>query len=1436
MESFRPYTNLVAGTLDFNARVDISSIAALKDQYPSTGLIYSSTAPCTPSLPTCTGGGYLLDTDTYYVPTAPGVKSCGPWWVPYNNTLGYTQSTLTNQATSGNGAFSYWTGCSSTGGARTIGFVQGRAMFMYYYSSSSFYYSALSTFPPLINNLAAGSGTSPFGPKIPSTATSDQTAGMGYRQWLFSTVIGGCLACAVAPNAGSASPTRVLYLLADAGTGLRVMQSGASYPSTTVYSTTAADMVGFMRVPSNDQALIGVMVQTVAGRSTAYASSSTGALYSFDLATLTWNNNGLAVYRAGLSSSYRGMVPVPQPVITASSYCQSPPIDPQTAGSYFAFWPNGYVLAGTTTTGATWGTQQAPVYASASFGCYAGKYGALVTITCSTVAGWGAASPPTCAPCTAAPGSFCPPNSLTAAGVVCDAGYWCAGGAADHTPCAAPAGYYCAAGTSTNSAGAGGWAQCPAGSTCLGGLAQPVAVKPFQPNSAIIVRLGDGIINYGLGTQPVFLDEYDMAVTPAVLLQSVLLPVSSVGLAAGQNVFSLHPSPGSLAAWTGKPGFLSLSADLRYLTLAGFAAPPNTTLAALAGTSVLRVIARVDWNGNVDTSTTTVYGDASNVAYSITSACTYDGSSYVFTGDYNNTVGGKALVVNFQPHGTQVASLAAVQPFTSPSALTLSASAPSSFSGGGFPIISPYDGWHQCQVSGAAFAHAHIPLISAFHRALRSAARPASSPPSHGQLTPYCASPLLCALPSVLQYYNNQLYVSHTWATAGGTNLAGDLHVPAFVGAATAANLNADFSNRHTWNNIPKGAMGFAFFDGGHRLATCDRWYQINMFNDPTSAMCAGSATSTAASAPATLAQPGYSTTAPTNAPGGGIGDQLLSCHSMAASRDGTQVWYTTDSPGGYSRTFKIYGWSANGAAGGAPGQTPPSPGAAAVYWSPMNSYWLYGEANGLYGAVAGTVIDPNDNVGGIVNTFWYMNSVAAPILKGIAQAPTNLQAAFFVAVSAANALAPSLQLVPAPSGAANTFDLHCAPGYFGAPRLGINPSTSTTSAVINGLATMCSPCAPAAAAVSPGTGLALTAVGPWDPAGFVVTCIGANIPTSNLVQRFTCLWDAATTPFVGVTSALTCAVGPTPSPTPTPSSTPSPSAQPPLPQGANQYTPAGAVGFTPGNIAVVRLAHPNIQQTSFSLSAAVWVDELVAPTNANAQLVFKQSVPLPNGTSSTPLPQYQYNLTIHGQDLVNLHDLVHGGIVSLAGDGASIVIAGINSPVGAQQPVLQTAVITNTWTAFGLSSSTPTDHMVVGTLDYAARVDISSIAALKGQKPAGLVYSATAPCTPSLPTCTGGGYLIDTDAYDTGTTSFGCGPWWVPYHNTLGYTMTATTSPGQGAYSYYRSCSSQGGGRTMALVQNSMVFSTFSRAALPAREPRSLRLNRPALTSSLAH
>lgn len=98
---------------------------------------------------------------------------------------------------------------------------------------------------------------------------------------------------------------------------------------------------------------------------------------------------------------------------------------------------------------------------------------------------------------------------------------------------------------------------------------------------------------------------------------------------------------------------------------------------------------------------------------------------------------------------------------------------------------------------------------------------------------------------------------------------------------------------------------------------------------------------------------------------------------------------------------------------------------------------------------------------------------------------------------------------------------------------------------------------------------------------------------------------------------------------------------------GSTTYPAPGAVGFTPGNIVVVRLAHPAIRNRTFSLAAAVYLDEFYAPAASDDLLVLKQTIALPS--SAAGLAAGQYPLTIHGNDLQNIHSLNHGGMFNRA-------------------------------------------------------------------------------------------------------------------------------------------------------------------------------------------
>jgi VCBS repeat protein/endonuclease/exonuclease/phosphatase family protein/Calx-beta domain-containing protein len=113
----------------------------------------------------------------------------------------------------------------------------------------------------------------------------------------------------------------------------------------------------------------------------------------------------------------------------------------------------------------------------------------------------------------------------------------------------------------------------------------------FTPGNIAVYRVGDGstgLVNTG---SLVFVDEF----TPAgALVQTIALP----SVVSGDN-FPLISSGTATSE-----GLMTRSADGRYLILTGYGAtPPVSGLAGTTAAAVPRVVGRIDWNGNVDTST-----------------------------------------------------------------------------------------------------------------------------------------------------------------------------------------------------------------------------------------------------------------------------------------------------------------------------------------------------------------------------------------------------------------------------------------------------------------------------------------------------------------------------------------------------------------------------------------------------------------------------------------------------------------------------------------------------------------------------------------------------------------------------------------------------------------------------------------------------------------
>jgi hypothetical protein len=163
----------------------------------------------------------------------------------------------------------------------------------------------------------------------------------------------------------------------------------------------------------------------------------------------------------------------------------------------------------------------------------------------------------------------------------------------------------------------------------------------FAVGNLVVLRIGDGLSTLSSAAQPTFLDEY----TPTgVLVRSVPLPTA----VAGANFQCTNSGTAT------SEGYLTLSADGRYLVCAGYGANPGTTsVAGSASASVPRVIARIDMMGNVDTSTGLNNAFSAN---NVRSAASADGTAFWVAGANSSisyaTLGNATtvLVSNTQPN------------------------------------------------------------------------------------------------------------------------------------------------------------------------------------------------------------------------------------------------------------------------------------------------------------------------------------------------------------------------------------------------------------------------------------------------------------------------------------------------------------------------------------------------------------------------------------------------------------------------------------------------------------------------------------------------------------------------------------------------------------------------------------------------------------------
>jgi hypothetical protein len=143
------------------------------------------------------------------------------------------------------------------------------------------------------------------------------------------------------------------------------------------------------------------------------------------------------------------------------------------------------------------------------------------------------------------------------------------------------------------------------------------APVPFAAGNLIALRLGDGTLALSNAAQPVFLDEY----TPGgSLVQSVAMPMTNDGT---NRRFCISGTSTS-------DGVMNLSPDGKFLTLSGYNAT-NIYQASIIGTStpaVQRLVATVDFEGNINTSTRLNAYSGNNIR----GAVTVNGTGFWTTG------------------------------------------------------------------------------------------------------------------------------------------------------------------------------------------------------------------------------------------------------------------------------------------------------------------------------------------------------------------------------------------------------------------------------------------------------------------------------------------------------------------------------------------------------------------------------------------------------------------------------------------------------------------------------------------------------------------------------------------------------------------------------------------------------------------------------------
>jgi len=157
----------------------------------------------------------------------------------------------------------------------------------------------------------------------------------------------------------------------------------------------------------------------------------------------------------------------------------------------------------------------------------------------------------------------------------------------------------------------------------------PVQAAPFLGNDLVVVQAGDGSASLSGNATAVFLKEFT---TSGALVSTLNMPTA----ASGSN------NPLTLSGSATSEGFLQVSADGNYLTMAGYGvAPGSVTPQTATPASAPRVVGVVDMNGNINTSTNlgTAYSGSN-----IRSAASSDGTNIWTGGNAGSGLGATGAV------------------------------------------------------------------------------------------------------------------------------------------------------------------------------------------------------------------------------------------------------------------------------------------------------------------------------------------------------------------------------------------------------------------------------------------------------------------------------------------------------------------------------------------------------------------------------------------------------------------------------------------------------------------------------------------------------------------------------------------------------------------------------------------------------------------------